>query len=148
MYNRLIGQNYGSDPAGQIEKLKADKKHIATAILKWLALKKSDVKLLEIGSGCGYISEHLAQHVKELHCADISESFLEEARKNCQHLTNIRFHLIQSAQLDFLADASMDGAVAYNVFIHFNLFDMYWYFAELKRIIRPGGFVFFRFCHG
>lgn len=147
MYAKLIGQNYGMSPADHVEQIKKDKKDAAVRILQMLDFKKSDAKMLEIGSGCGYLSEHLAQEVAELHCVDVSASFLEEAKKNCQHISNIQFHLIQSAQFDFLADASLDAAVAYNVFIHFNLFDMYWHFAELQRVLKPGGFLVFDFAN-
>jgi len=95
--------------------------------------------VLEIGSGIGFMSSFVAPRVEHLHCCDISESFLDSARQECAPFSNVSFHHISPAQFPFLKDGSIDKAFANNVFIHFNLFDIYLYLEELARVLKPGG---------
>lgn len=143
MYNLLVGWEYGSDPESQIENIINDKKKLAEFIFNELSINVSGSHILEIGSGCGDITKHIAPHAGVYYCTDISESFLAEAKKNCETIFNIRYHHISSARFDFLADSSLDAAIANNVFVHFNLFDIYLYFSELSRVLKSGGVVWF-----
>lgn len=77
--------------------------------------------------------------VKRLYCCDISKSYLKFAKKECAGIENISFHKIKSAHIDFLPPESVDAVFAHAVFIHLNLFDIFWYFHEFKRIVRAGG---------
>lgn len=142
MLSFLIGGDFGQKPEEHLHDIRASKKRIAERIIKDLSLKQTD-RVLEIGSGMGLMSSVIAPKVNHLYCCDVSQSFLDIATKECAKLTNTSFHHIQSAQLNFLENSSLDAAFSYNVFIHMNLFDIYWYFQELHRVLKPGGRFYF-----
>jgi ubiquinone/menaquinone biosynthesis C-methylase UbiE len=64
---------------------------------------------------------------------------LNFAKRECRDLGNISFHLISSRKLAPLQDKSIDAICSMSVFIHLNLYDIYWYFKEFARVIKPGG---------
>jgi ubiquinone/menaquinone biosynthesis C-methylase UbiE len=146
MLSLLVGAEYGPEPESKLNEIRKDKKRVAEFISAQNNLNSS-MQLLEIGSGCGFIARWIAPQVSHLSCADISESFLELARQECCELKNLSYHAIKSANLDFLKPASIDLAYAYNVFVHFNLFDIYLYFKEFKRVIKQDGKVWFDFAN-
>lgn len=140
--HHLIGEDFGQMPEDRLEDIRKNKKNIAEHISKKLSLKSSD-HVLEIGSGIGFMSAAIAPQVGHLYCCDVSQSFLNVASQECKGLNNVSFHHIASARLDFLKDATLDAIFSYNVFIHMNLFDMYWYFQEIHRVLKPGGRFYF-----
>jgi SAM-dependent methyltransferase len=142
MLNYLVGHSYGPHPEEKLSDIRAEKKTNAQRILHMLDLQPAD-EVLEIGSGSGLISKHIAPQVGVLHCCDISQSFIKVAKKECSGILNITFNKIKSGQLDFLADNSIHAAYSHNVFIHLNLFEIYHYLRELQRVLRPGGKVWF-----
>jgi ubiquinone/menaquinone biosynthesis C-methylase UbiE len=142
MLNYLVGFSYGPNPAEKMAEIRQEKKSNADFLVDWLELRSSD-HVLEIGSGCGLISQFIAQKVEHLHCCDISQSFLDAAQKECAALNNISFHKTTSGSLGFLEDNSIDAAYSYNVFIHMQLFDIYLYLKELHRVMKPGANVWF-----
>jgi SAM-dependent methyltransferase len=100
----------------------------------------------EIGSGEGTVARLLSPHCLHLDCNDISESFLERARKNCAASSNVSFHTIGDAYLGHLPSGSYDFGFSLNVFIHFNSYDMYLYLVEVKRLLKPGARFLFDAC--
>lgn len=142
MLYQLIGQNFGSNPEEKLLEIIEYKKSEARNIAKYLALDTTHT-VLEIGSGIGAMSAEIAPRVKQLYCCDISQSFLKVAEKTCAGIQNISFHHITNAQLHFLEDRCLDAVFSFNVFIHFNLFDIYWYLHELSRVVKSGGKVWF-----
>ncbi len=99
--------------------------------------------VLEIGSGMGFTSKYVAQEVKHLYCSDISASFLEFARKECSGIPNIEFVRIEKEPATFsFQDETFDIVFADAVFIHLNLYDIFWYFSEFQRLAKKRGKVF------
>ncbi len=144
MLSLLIGSYFGPHPEKEIARIKEFKKECALFILQETGINKNDV-VLEIGSGNGTISCHIAPKTKELYCCDISRSFLKLAKQECMGIENISFHHIQpgSFSFPFLQDRSVDVVFSHNVFIHLNLFDIYWYLKEISRLIKQGGKLWF-----
>lgn len=134
----LIGFDFGPEPEKHLPEIRQSKKGVAEYIIRQLKLKQDD-EVLEVGSGCGFLSHWVAPNVKHLYCCDISESFLGFAKRECTELTNISFHQIYSTELAFLSDQSVDAIYAHAVFIHLNLFDIYWYMSQFSRVLRPAG---------
>jgi len=91
----------------------------------------------------GFTSKYVAETVKDLYCSDISASFLEFAKKECSGIPNIKFSRIESEPANFsFPDESFDIVFADAVFIHLNLYDIYWYFSEFQRLVKRRGKVF------
>lgn len=139
----LVGDYFGDKPEENLDVIRDAKKHRAAYLCKRMGCHK-DAIVLEIGSGMGFTSKHIAKNVKKLYCSDISSSFLEVARKECAEIPNIDFVKIESEPASFsFEDRFFDIIFADAVFIHLNLFDIYWYFSEFQRLLKNGGKVFF-----
>lgn len=142
MLSLLIGNDFGSNPESQLNAIRVEKVILAKKIARALKLKKSDV-VIEIGSGIGFMAGAIASKVKELHCCDISESFLGAARENCRDQANIFFRHITPGKLGFAEPASIDAIYSHNVFVHLNIYDIYLYLREAQRVLKPGGLLYF-----
>lgn len=134
----LIGNDFGLEPEKRILDIKESRKNYTNYIADKCQINKEDI-VIDLGSGCGFGTYWLAQRAKHVYACDISPAYLEFASKECLSLDNISFHLIESRQLDFLKNDSIDVVCSISVFIHFNLYDIYWYFKEFGRVVRPGG---------
>ena len=138
----LVGQHYGDRPEEKLDDIRADKKKRAAFLCRKLGCTKESV-VLEVGSGMGLTSKYVAQHVNRLYCSDISTSFLETAKKECAGISNIEFIKIEQEPAQFpFPDAHFHAIFADAVFIHLNLYDIFWYFSEFQRLARKGGRVF------
>jgi len=95
--------------------------------------------LLEIGPGGGRFTTVLLPRCRKLLAADTSANMLSllksrfggDARLTCLHL--------DGRGLRGIADASVDAAFAYGVFVHLQHWDIYHYLTELRRVLKPGG---------
>lgn len=138
LFELLAGDWYGENPTEKIDLIRKDKVDRAKFLCQDLQLR-SDAVVLEIGSGIGFSSKHIASTVGQLCCCDISESFLAYARRECRDVPNISFHKIDSPPMLPFAPSFFDAVVSDAVFIHLNLYDIYWYFSEFGRVVKPGG---------
>jgi ubiquinone/menaquinone biosynthesis C-methylase UbiE len=138
----LVGDYYGDRPEDKLDMVRIAKKNRAALLCKKMGCNKESV-VLEIGSGMGFTSKYIAQEVKHLYCSDISASFLEFARKECSGIPNIDFIKIDEEPATFsFQDEFFDIIFADAVFIHLNLYDIYWYFSEFQRLAKRHGTVF------
>jgi SAM-dependent methyltransferase len=100
-------------------------------------------RALEIGAGTGYFSLNLLQAgvVGSATCTDISPGMLEALRANAAALgLTVQTSECDAARLPF-ADASFDLVLGHAVLHH--LPDIPAAFAEMRRVLRPGGTLFF-----
>jgi ubiquinone/menaquinone biosynthesis C-methylase UbiE len=138
----LVGDYYGERPEEKLDMIRGEKEKRAAYLCKKLSCNKSSVAL-EIGSGMGLTSKPFAKAVKQLYCSDISESFLALARKECAGIANIEFVHIRSEPASFeFPDEFFDVIFSDAVFIHLNLYDIFWYFSEFQRLAKRRGRVF------
>lgn len=138
----LAGKYFGDRPEENLDGIRELKKKRAAYLCRKLRCNKESVAL-EIGSGMGFTSKWIAPEVKQLYCHDISASFLEIARKECAGIPNIEFAKIENEPATFdYPDEFFDIIFADAVFIHLNLYDIYWYFSEFQRLAKRNGKVF------
>jgi SAM-dependent methyltransferase len=138
----LVGHEFGERPERRLEEIRADKARMAELLIEQARLQP-DSRVIEIGSGMGFISAHLASRVGHLHCTDVSSSFLGYARQACAGHRNVSFHQLHDSSLSFCRDAGVDAVVSHAVFLHLDLFAIYWYLAEASRVLRSGGVMLF-----
>jgi len=141
----LIGHSFGDQPQQHLEAIRASRVRFARRFVRMAKVKKQDV-VLEIGSGCGFGTSLLAEKAGQVMACDISPAYLAFAKKQCAGLQNIQFNQIRSRSLAGFDDNSVDVAVSISVFIHLNLYDIYWYFRELSRVLKPDGRLCFDFA--
>ena len=138
----LAGEYFGDRPEERLDEIRDLKRKRAAWLCRKLRCNKESV-VLEIGSGMGFTSKWIAREVKQLHCSDISASFLDLARKECAGIPNIEFVRIDKEPVAFAyPDEFFDIIFADAVFIHLNLYDIYWYFSEFQRLAKRNGKVF------
>jgi ubiquinone/menaquinone biosynthesis C-methylase UbiE len=142
MLSHLIGNSFGQNPEERLDQIRDEKRRMAEFICSQLGLTKKSV-VAEIGSGTGFVAMNVAPMVRQLHCCDISESFLAIAQRECKKLKNLSFHKITSGSLSPIPDSCLDAVYSANTFIHFNLYDIFHYFCEFQRVLKPGGKVWF-----
>ena len=112
-----------------------------------LELKPSD-RVLDLGSGMGFIAEIIAPEVARLYCADISESFLSDCRARLAAIANVEVLKIEYADLSPLYGQDINKAYATLVFIHFNFYDILYYLTELNKVLVAGGLLYFDYNDG
>ena len=99
--------------------------------------EKSEIRILDIGTGPGFFAIILAAAGYRPDAADCTEEMLREARANAKDLADrIRFHLMNAEVLDF-PDDSFDVIVNRN--LTWNLPDPVASYSEWKRVLKPGG---------
>jgi cyclopropane fatty-acyl-phospholipid synthase-like methyltransferase len=141
----LIGNDYGKNPKAELERIRLDKVRDAKFICAQLGLNRESI-VLDLGSGMGFVADYMATVAKEVHCADISRTFLGICQKTLAHRKNTFFYHIPYADLSTLAGKNIQFVYALGVFIHFNLFDIHFYLEELYKLLPSGGKVLLDFA--
>jgi cyclopropane fatty-acyl-phospholipid synthase-like methyltransferase len=136
----LVGQEYGQGTVADLDDIVQNKYYEAQNIIRQMALTRFD-RVIDLGSGCGFIANHIAGSVQSLQCVDISGSFLDYARQINQTHPNVSYHQISYADMSNLASVTAIYSVA--VFIHFNLYDCYLYLQQCYNRLRPQGRMLF-----
>ncbi len=141
----LIGYRFGDRPEERLEEIRQERSDYALRFLKMAAVGSADT-VLELGSGCGFGTAAIAAKVGRVIACDISPAYLEYARRECSGVSNVSFREISSRDLSGIEENSIDTVVSVSVFIHLNLYDVYQYFLEFQRILKPRGRVIFDFA--
>lgn len=128
-----------------MEEVLADRKARASELISVCAITPDKVGF-EIGSGTGLVAAAVSPHCARLDCNDISASFLARAAETCAACANVDFHLITDFYLAHLPHEAYDFGFSFNVFIHFNPYDIFNYLQEVARLLKPGGMFYFDAC--
>ena len=140
----LVGQTYGLDVVSQLEVIKQTKYFESQNIKQYLNLTTQDT-VVDLGSGCGFIADFIAPEVDHVYCIDISQSFLNYAKKVTEQHTNITYQQIDFGKLRTLPQVTAIYSVA--VFIHFNHYDCYLYLKECYNYLQSDGRMLFNFLN-
>ncbi len=102
-------------------------------------LVPNTLKIADVGCGTGYLAAALGRRVGHVICVDASEPMLARARENLHASSaTMEFRIGVLEQLP-LEDDEVDAACAHMVMHH--LVDPRLGFAEMARVVRPGGLV-------
>lgn len=140
LLNLLVGQTYGTDAVSQLDIIEQTKYFESQNIKQYLNLTPQDT-VIDLGSGCGFIANFIASEVDHIHCVDISQSFLDYAKKVTEKHTNISYYQIDFGKLEKLPQVTAIYSVA--VFIHFNLYDCYLYLTQCYNCLQSNGRMLF-----
>ncbi|MFN0123500.1 MAG: class I SAM-dependent methyltransferase [Blastocatellia bacterium] len=99
-----------------------------------------DLRVLEIGSGIGRITRHLADHFGEIHAIDVSGEMVRQGAGRFRAFPHVRFHETSGCDFAIFPDGSFDLIISFYVFQHIpdaaviaaNIRDAY-------RVLAPGG---------
>ena len=141
----LVGHRFGLQPEKHLDTIRAERGAYMGKFIK-LAGLRAEHTVLELGSGCGFGTRALAERVRRVLACDISTAYLVVARKELSDLENVVLHRVASRDLSGIPENSVDAIVSVSVFIHFNLYDIYAYFLEFKRVLKRNGKVVFDFA--
>lgn len=136
-FRKYVGTTYSS-----LEEALEAKSNEASYIKEYLNLSKTD-KVMDLGSGYGFIAYHLAQSVDHVYCVDVSETFLSKCEKVNEEHTNVSCHLIERASFEKFSN--IDAIYCVAVFIHFNIYDVVTNLTGLHNVLKPGGKLLFDF---
>ncbi len=98
--------------------------------------------LLDVGCGGGVQTVVLSAHADKVTGIDISDEFVDVARKRCAHLSNVRFQIEDACRLPF-PDASFDGIVSYGDVLSHIIEGYEKALSEMARVVKPGGWITF-----
>ena len=141
----LIGYRFGEQPETRVDEIRAERREYAQKFLRLAGVNKNQT-VIDLGSGCGFGTGAIAERAAKVIACDISPAYLDFARLECSARDNIDFREVQPRDLSSIAPQSVDTAISMSVFIHLNLYDMACYFAEFKRVLKPGGKLVFDFA--
>ena len=102
----------------------------------------SELRLLDAGCGTGAYAAALAGRLRRIEALDFSAGMLARARAKLaahERAGRIGFYRGSITELPF-ADAAFDGAYSMNVSM--NIEDKAGFYAELHRVLKPGGWLF------
>lgn len=114
---------------------------MARRLVDALALTREQ-RVLEVGCGVARIGRELAPLVGHWHGVDISDPILKIAARRTAQLPNVHFHELSRTTLP-LGDNSFDRAYSHLVLFHLDKEDLFGYLEELRRVLVPGGLVYF-----
>lgn len=98
----------------------------------------NDVRALEIGCGGGRIAAEAVRWFGHVHACDVSRQMLERCRQSVQ-APNISFHRLDGFTLAEFPESTVDLVYSHDVFVHFSSLQVYPYFGEIRRVLKPGG---------
>ena len=108
--------------------------------LQQMNMVPSTKSMVEIGCGVGRVTHTFSQVFERITAFDISKEMISQAKELNADLANVHFQEGSGASLRPLNGSTVDFCFSYLVFTHFS---KYWlfeaYFAEMARVLRPGG---------
>lgn len=141
----LVGHRFGSRPEDRLDEIRAARYSYAEGFIKLAGINKKHT-VLDLGSGCGFGTSAIARRAGRVLACDISPAFLTYASRECAGLDNIEFRQTNIRDLSGIAPESVDVVISMSVFIHLNIYDIYCYFEEFRKILKQGGRVTFDFA--
>jgi SAM-dependent methyltransferase len=93
----------------------------------------------EIGPGGGRIARQVAPAAGEFWCFDVSSRMLARVRQVLADVAGVQYVLLEEPGLPAGLDARFDFIYAFDVLVHFDLYQLWRYVRDIDRLLRPGG---------
>lgn len=95
--------------------------------------------MLEVGCGCGRMTEFFARYFDTVYAVDISEEMIRQGKERLKNINNVHWIVTDGTNYQ-IEDESIDFVFSYIVFQHMPTRDVVEKnIAEIKRVLRPGG---------
>jgi ubiquinone/menaquinone biosynthesis C-methylase UbiE len=135
---RIMGRRL--DP----EECEVASRNYVQVVLSYLGDTMDDRDVLEVGTGIGRFTPHLADRARSLVGIDFSRRMVEATRQEMGAHTTGRVLLSQASATNLpLRDNSVDAVFASEVYFHLPGDDDFGNaMTELQRVLRPGGIAF------
>jgi hypothetical protein len=140
-----VGHNYGPNPEEKIDEIRQSRGAYRSTIAERLSLTKEDT-VLDMGSGCGFIARAMAPYVKQIHCADVNEGFLQFCKTEVSQFGNVACHLVGYADFTPLRQLGINKVYSTAVWIHFNFYDFVLNLGALNKILPISGSLYFDYA--
>ena len=101
-----VGYNFGPNPVERIDEIREQRYRVGKRICTGAGVTSNDV-VVDIGSGCGFVTRAACEMAGEVHCVDVSKEFLDFTRDELSCFDNVRFHHIDYGHID-MPDSSAD----------------------------------------
>jgi len=108
----------------------------------------ANARVLDLGCGIGRMTAPMGAHFAEVVGVDVSGEMIERAQALHADIENVTFATNSGADLADFADESFDLVVSYSVLPHIPVDVVTAYFAEVNRILKPGGWYRYQFWVG
>lgn len=129
----IVGDSIGKNFT--LKKFEEVKKTHAELLTDILNIKK-DFVVLDLGCGVAEIARHISKKCKRVYAADVSKEMLEYAERRVKE-KNIFLVPINGTNLGCFKEDFFDAGYASALFFHLHLHEIYNYFRELKRVLKP-----------
>ncbi|MEX2159801.1 MAG: class I SAM-dependent methyltransferase [Dehalococcoidia bacterium] len=126
------------------EQFEESGRHDAQQLGRFVA---QDSRVLDLGCGIGRVMLYLAPRCAELYGVDVSSRMLGRARARLRDVPNAQLSRVSGRDLRVLPDDYFDFAYSLQVLQHVEREDVMRYFAELMRVLRPGGRAYLQFLN-
>jgi SAM-dependent methyltransferase len=104
--------------------------------------------VLDLGCGIGRMASRLTNRFERIVGVDVSPEMIEQANARYGALENVEFIANSGADLGPLTDGSFDLVYSYSVLPHLPVDVVESYFAEVNRVLKPGGLFRYQFWVG
>jgi ubiquinone/menaquinone biosynthesis C-methylase UbiE len=130
--------------AGTTDPREYERSGEATAgdIVEYAQVTPTDT-VLEIGCGTGRVGVKLAPRCGHWIGADVSTNMLGHAREALKGQANVSFLTLNGIDLAGVDTGALDVAYCSGVFMHLDEWDRYRYITEARRVLKPGGRLYF-----
>ena len=105
-------------------------------------------RVLDLGCGIGRMTAQLVDRFADVVGVDVSPEMVEQARALHPDVSNLSFVANSGADLKVFEDDAFDLVFSYSVLPHLPLPVLRSYFAEVNRVLRPGGWFRYQFWVG
>lgn len=135
----VYDKNYGYNDIFTKHKIHKKAGYLLDLLQKYKIGPKS--KILEVGCGTGAYTAEIAKKLKgiQIMAIDISSEIIKVAKEKTDELKNIKYS-VKSVYNTGLKNNSVDVVFGFYVLHHLTINKA---LKEIKRILKPGGFVFF-----
>jgi SAM-dependent methyltransferase len=111
----------------------------------YLPFVGQDSVVFELGPGTGRLTRHLIGRVGRVVLADYSPLVRRWLAGYLEGKGSFEIHAAIGASAPSVPSATADCAFAHGVFEHLDFDEMFWFLADMDRILKPGGIVAFNF---
>jgi ubiquinone/menaquinone biosynthesis C-methylase UbiE len=135
---------WNQEDTPMLESMRKDREIFLRNSRRLVTFNKKDV-VLDIGCGPGLMEEYLKDKVKEIHCLDTSEYFINILKKKFKKDSNIIIHQLSKAkftELSFLKHKKFTIALCISVVSYYkNIDDFKKLIVEVQKLCKGGVFL-------